>query len=122
MATFTGCSSSGTLYPYPFGRFNMNKNAIETHQDLYPKKKFVNIIKIDASKLFILFTIGPAFIVLMHYTFRKSGTDHNFAYSAFLSLGYFLPTRSADSESPIQTDSDFSINIPFAVGMSSTFS
>lgn len=122
MATFTGCSSSGTLYPYPFGRFNMNKNAIETHQDLYPKKKFVNIIKIDASKLFILFTIGPAFIILMHYTFRRSGTDHNFAYSAFLSFDYFLPTRSADPESPIQTASDFSINIPLVVGMSSTVS
>ena len=91
-------------------------------KNAYPKAKFIKKIKIDASKLFILFTISPAFIVLMHYIFRRSGTDHNFAYSAFLSLGYFLPTRSADSESPIQTDSDFSINIPFAVGMSSTFS
>lgn len=44
IATFEGCSSSGSLYPYPFGRFNLNKNAIETHRDLYPKKKFINIL------------------------------------------------------------------------------
>ena len=91
-------------------------------KNAYPKAKFIKKIKIDASKLFILFTISPAFIVLMHYTFRRSGTGHNFAYSAFLSFDYFLPTRSADPERPIQTDSDFSINIPFDVGMSSTFS